>query len=136
MRILGLDVGVKRIGVALSDEGALLASPLTVFERRGMPEDAATIVGLAKKHEADTIVFGLPLELNGTEGLRARRVLKLRDAVAAVFDGELPLVDERFTTKEAERALIGADVRRDRRKQVVDKVAAALILQTYLESQR
>ncbi|MBU1241273.1 Holliday junction resolvase RuvX [Myxococcota bacterium] len=135
MRVLGLDVGVKRIGVALSDETGMVASPLTVYERKGMQADAQQIVQMASQNECVAIVFGLPLELNGKEGLRARRVLLLRDAVAALFGGELPLVDERFTTKEAERALIGADVRRDKRKQVVDKVAAALILQSYLESQ-
>ena len=133
MRVLGLDVGAKRIGVALSDESRMLASPHLVYERQGTDADVRNLVEMARTLGCTAIVFGLPLELNGTKGLRARRVDLLFQKVAAAFEGECHYVDERFSTSEAERVLIASDVRRQHRKRVVDKVAAALILQAYLD---
>ncbi len=133
-RVLGLDVGARRIGVALSDTAQLLASPLLVYERTGMEADAKALSSLAHEHGCTAILFGLPLELDGTQGLRARRVEKLKATLAQHFTGEILSYDERFSTCEAERVLIGGRVRREKRKRVVDKVAAALILQAYLDS--
>jgi putative Holliday junction resolvase len=135
MRVLGLDVGSKTIGVALSDETALVASPLLTLERRGTQADVEQVAKLAAEHGVTHLVVGLPLELDGTVGLRARRVQVLATALGAA-GFTLDTWDERFSTVAAERVLVEADLSRRRRKQVVDKVAAAYILQGWLDAQR
>ncbi|HET6611690.1 MAG TPA: Holliday junction resolvase RuvX [Kofleriaceae bacterium] len=134
-RALGLDVGAKTIGVALSDALGIAAHPVTTIARRGIAADATAIVALGREHAVTDIVFGLPLELSGRAGHRAQRVRKLRDQVAAIA-GDLAIHewDERFSTTAAERVLIAADLSRRRRKQVIDKQAAAYILQGWLDA--
>ena len=138
MRALGLDVGQKTIGVAITDEAGIAAHPLDVLERHGTARDVDTVCALARAHDARTIVVGIPYEPSGREGHRARRVRVLFDALRAALPAEVELheQDERFTTAEAERVLIAADLSRARRREVIDKQAAALILQTWLDRRR
>ncbi|MDR5694040.1 MAG: Holliday junction resolvase RuvX [Armatimonadota bacterium] len=136
MRILGLDVGTRRIGVALSDPLGISAQPLKVIEREGWDADLAKIRALVREWEVSCVVVGMPRSLNGSLGPQARMVeefvAKLRDAIGVPVD----TWDERLTTVAAERAMLEANVRRDRRRQRVDAVAAALLLQAYLDSAR
>lgn len=134
MRALGLDVGSKTIGLALTDEAGVAAHPLGVHERLGTDRDVSAIATVVQQHAVTDIVFGLPYELSGRVGFRARRVLELVDALRGGIAGvNFHEQDERFTTAEAERVLLEADLSRERRKQVIDQQAAALILQTWLD---
>jgi putative Holliday junction resolvase len=137
VRALGLDVGMKTIGVALSDELGLAAHPLSVIRRTGTAADVAAVVTLCRAHEIGAIVIGMPYELSGAIGPRARRVQVFVDAMRAALPAvECHLEDERFTTAAAERVLLAGDVSRARRKQVIDKQAAAVILQGWLDARR
>jgi putative holliday junction resolvase len=138
MRALGLDVGMKTIGVAVSDELGLAAHPVTTLARQGTVRDVARLVAMAAEREARAVVVGLPLELSGEEGRRVRRVRVLIDALRAALPPDIPIHewDERFSTAAVERFLIEADVSRQRRKQVIDKQAAAYILQGWLDAHR
>ena len=136
MRSLGLDVGTHRIGVALSDETGIIASPLT-FIKVGKEFTGALgeIEALVTTHRVTTVVIGLPLSLGGGDGgSSVRRARNLGELIEQAFHIQVDYWDERFTTLEAERLLVDADVRRKSRRQVVDKVAAALILQGYLDA--
>jgi putative holliday junction resolvase len=138
MRAIALDVGSKTIGIALTDEVRIAAHPLTVLSRLGHSGDARVIAALVAEHGVSDVVVGMPFELSGKRGHRARRV----DEFIAVLRAALPAPvavheqDERFTTAEAERVLISADVPRARRRGVIDRHAAALILQAWLDAQR
>jgi putative Holliday junction resolvase len=138
MRALGLDVGSKTIGVALTDEAEIAAHPLTVLQRVGNSGDTLAIVALCTEHAVTDVVVGMPYELSGRIGPRAKRVQDL----IAVLRAQLPTAlvlheqDERFTTAEAQRVLIAADVSRQKRKEVIDQQAAALILQGWLDAHR
>ena len=137
MRLLGLDVGDVLIGVAVSDPSATIAQGLSSIKRVNIKKDIETIKALAEQYEIGRIVVGLPKMMNGEIGIQAQKVLdfveKLRNMTT-----ETPIVlwDERLTTVSANRALIEGNMRREKRKQVVDKVAATLILQGYLDSKK
>jgi len=134
-RVLGLDIGTRRIGVALSDPGRVLASPLTLIE----PSDQATaiqaICHLVRQHEVGRIVVGMPYSLDGTVGQQARRVLDFVAALSQQAGVPVEAWDERLTTVIAERRIAEAHVRRGKRRGLVDAAAAAVILQGYLDSQ-
>src|SRR5690242_18031321 len=133
-RILALDYGTKRVGVALSDELGWTAQPLETFERRTIDRDLAHIAALVHEHAVAEVVLGFPLQLDGREG---PAVEAMRNFAAHLERGlPVPLVlwDERMTTKAAEDLLIAADVSRKKRKGAVDRVAAAILLQSYLAS--
>jgi putative holliday junction resolvase len=138
MRALGLDVGTKTIGVALTDEAAIAAHPLTVLPRRGNSDDARAIAALCTEHGVTDVVVGMPYELSGRIGHRARRVRELISAIREPLGTAVRVheQDERFTTAEAQRVLIEADVSRARRKDVIDQQAATLILQGWLDAHR
>src|SRR5688500_3878307 len=133
MRLLGLDVGDKTIGVALSDESATLATGLQTIRRTALQRDLRELAGLARDREVETVVVGLPRSLNGSEGPQARKVMAFVDALKAAVKVPVVTWDERFSTVAAEHALIEGGVSRQRRKGLVDKVAAVLILQNYLD---
>jgi putative Holliday junction resolvase len=133
MRLLGLDVGDKTIGVALSDESATLASGLHTIRRTGLKRDLRELAGLAQDREVGAVVVGLPRSLDGSEGPQARKVMAFVDALRRAVQVPVVTWDERFTTVAAENALIEGGVSRARRKGLVDKVAAVLILQNYLD---
>jgi putative Holliday junction resolvase len=136
-RVLGVDLGERRIGLALSDSSGTLASPLRTLEVTGDPDrDRLAIVSAARDAEAQVIVVGLPRSLSGRDGPAARRARAEASALAEVA-GEIrvELHDERFTTREADRALAAAGKRRRERRARVDAAAAAIILQSYLDAQ-
>lgn len=136
MRILAVDHGERRIGLALSDELGWTAAPLTVIERRSLAEDLARIVALVREHRVGKVVVGQPISLSGHEGPQARRAARFAARLAAALPAEVPveLYDERFTTFEAERRLAAAGRRADRGR--LDAVAAAVLLQHYLDERR
>jgi putative Holliday junction resolvase len=133
MRYLGLDVGDARIGVALSDETATLATGLDTIRRAGPRKDVQLLRELVLRHGVSEIVVGLPRRLDGELGPQAQKVLAFMDDLRPAV--KLPVVswDERFTSALARQALIEGDVSRRGRKAVVDKVSAILILQNYLD---
>ena len=134
MRVLALDLGSKRIGVAVSDLTGTIASPRTVLARsRSRRQDHERIAALVREEEADLVVVGLPISLSGAEGPAARAARTEAEALATLIAVPLETFDERLTTVTAERALADAGVRGPARRQVVDKVAAAVILQSFLD---
>ncbi|MBU1068035.1 Holliday junction resolvase RuvX [Myxococcota bacterium] len=136
MRWLGLDIGQKRIGVAVSDEAEMFAFPLTVIQRTSLGADVKAVLALIAEHGVAGVVVGEPLEMSGKVGAAVLRTRVFTDALRLQYGGELIFVDERFSTVEAERVLLSADTSRARRKQVVDKVAASVILQQHLERKK
>lgn len=138
MRALGLDVGTKTIGVAITDEANVAAHPLTVLERAGNARDSVQIAALVAAHGVTDVVIGIPYELSGRAGHRARRVRELAAALRARLGDAVSHheQDERFTTAEAERVLLEADLSRAKRRRVIDQQAAALILQAWLDASR
>ena len=133
-RILALDHGTKRIGVALSDELGWTAQPLETFERRTLKRDIAHIQDLVRTHDVGQVLLGLPLRLNGGEGPAVQAVHEFAARLGEALPVPLVTWDERMTTKAAEDLLIAADVSRKKRKGAVDRVAAAILLQSYLEA--
>ena len=132
-RYLGLDVGEKRIGVALSDETAVLASPLTTLTRTGARKDAAAVAELAGHHEVAAVVVGLPLNMDGTRGPQAEKVLSFVEALRRRLGVPVLPRDERLTTVEADERLREAGLDWRERKRVIDQTAAVVILQEYLD---
>ncbi|MGI8587426.1 MAG: Holliday junction resolvase RuvX [Chloroflexia bacterium] len=134
MRVLALDLGSKRIGVAVSDELRMVARPLTAILSRGRNADAAAIAGLVTEQAAGLVLVGLPLPLSGAHGPQAGKVRKFGDYLAAQLAVPVEYWDERFTTLEASRLLTRSGVRpRDQRDQI-DSAAAAVLLQSYLNA--
>jgi putative Holliday junction resolvase len=134
MRILGLDYGDRRIGVALSDAFGWTAQGLEIIERKREGDDFRRIGELVKQHEVEAIVVGLPKNMNGTIGPRGEICLAFAEELRQTLSMPVHLWDERLTTVAATRTLLEADVSRRKRKLVVDKLAAALLLQNYLDS--
>lgn len=134
VRVLGVDLGSKRIGVAVSDFTGTVASPLTVIQRsKSRRHDHDSIARLAREEEAEAIVVGLPLNMDGSHGPAARSAEREAHDIATVAGMPVHLQDERLTTVTAERALREANMRGEDRRGVVDKVAAAVLLQTWLD---
>jgi putative Holliday junction resolvase len=136
MRILGLDVGDARIGVALSDETETLATGLATLTRVGPRKDLRALAALAREHEVSEVVVGLPRTLLGAVGPQAEKVLAFVEELKRAVRVPVLSWDERFTTSIAERALIEGGVSRQKRKDKVDRLAAVLILQSYLDSRK
>ena len=136
MRVLGLDYGRVRIGVALSDPTGTIAQALEVIPHHGFAQVSARIRELVSAHQVDRIVVGLPRRLDGRERDEAAAVRSFARKLQSSVSMPVEFADERLSTVEAERVLISADARRARRRRVRDAVAAALILQTYLDRHR
>jgi len=136
MRIMGLDIGEKRIGVALSDPLGIIASALTVIERTTNEAAVKQIIDLARENEAERIVVGMPRSLDGSLGKQAQAVLSFIDLLKEYT--QLPVVawDERLSTVAAERTMLELGMKRDKRKKRRDSLAAAFILQGYLDRAR
>lgn len=134
LRRLGLDYGDRRIGVALSDELGWTAQALEVIGRTNPAADLARIAGLVREHDVQEVVVGLPKNMNGTIGPRGEICIAFAEKLRAQLDVSVVLWDERLSTVSAERTLIAADMSRKKRKQLVDKMAAAIILQHYLDA--
>ena len=136
IRILGLDVGDRRIGVALSDALGLTAQRLTVLERQGGSGDAEAVRALIERHAVDTVVMGLPLTMRGEQGPQAKKVEEFSEALKRRISVPIELVDERLTTVQGTRALQETHTSRRARKGMIDQVAAQLILQQFLDRRR
>jgi putative Holliday junction resolvase len=134
MRILGLDIGTKTIGVAVSDELSLTAQGLFTLKRKGIQSDIRELEKLIEEQSVERIVIGLPKNMNNTLGPSAKMVLSFIEELAKSVDLPVSTWDERLSTVAAEKVLLEADMSRKKRKQVIDKVAAQLILQGYLDS--
>ena len=132
-RLMGLDLGSKTIGVALSDVGRTIATPKLIIRRRKFKADAQDLRGLIEENGVGGLVIGLPLNMDGSEGPRCQSVRQFAANLLAEFDIAIAFWDERLTTVSAERALLEADMTRKRRSQVIDKMAAAIILQGALD---
>jgi putative holliday junction resolvase len=134
MRVLGLDLGSKRIGVAVSDRSGTIASPLLVLQRTGSTaEDHKRIARLVEEEEAERVVVGLPLSLDGSMGPAAKGAVAEAEALATVVNVPVETYDERLTTVTADNALREAKMRAEARRRVVDKIAAAVMLQAWLD---
>jgi len=142
MRKIGLDVGDKTIGVAVSDELLLTAQGITTIDRIGIRKDCGKIMDYIKEYNCGTVIVGLPLKLDGTDSPQTEKVREFTVMLgnklksSGMADIEIIFQDERLTTVMAERVLIEADVRRSKRKEVIDKQAAVIILQSYLDTIR
>ncbi len=136
MRYLSLDLGRKRIGMALSDETGLIATPLGVIQVRSPFQVFAEIVKRVAEYEAGKVVIGLPIQLNGKEGIEAERARTFAVELAKHLTIPIAFMDERLSSVAAERMLLDAGHNRDKRRANIDATAAALILQTYLDLER
>ena len=132
--VLGLDLGARRIGLALSDDAGKIAFPAGHLDRTGLERDLRALHELIEEKGVTRVAIGLPLHLDGRAGTGAEAARRFAEALAGVCERPVELVDERWTTVEAERALQDAPARRRRkRKEVIDSMAATLLLRTYLE---
>ena len=136
VRILALDVGEKRIGLAVSDPLGITAQGLEVLTRQDREADLAHILKVARMYRVQEIVVGLPRHMNGRPGKQAPEILALAQSLSEKLGVKVTPWEERLTSVEAERVLLKADVSRRRRRQVIDKLAAVLILQSYLDHKR
>ncbi len=134
MRILAIDHGVKRIGIALSDELKMIAQPLEFVPAEPFDDLVARLTDLVQEKEVEMILVGMPRNMNGTYGPAAIKVEEFVAALKSALPVPIKTWDERLTSAQANRILIAGNVRRDKRKQKVDKMAAAILLQSYLDS--
>ncbi len=135
-RIMGIDPGSARVGVALSDESGLIARPFDTVRRTGDRQAVKALRRIAVENDVTRIVVGLPLSMAGLEQTSSVEARRLAQALESATGLEVVVWDERLTTVQAERAMIEANVRRRRRREIVDRVAAAVMLQSYLDSAR
>ena len=136
MRVLGLDLGEKRIGVAVSDATGLIARGAGYIAHTDTAADIAAIIALMEEHKAERIVVGLPLSMDGKQRDQATAVLGFVSALKEKMSLPIETFDERLTTRYSERLLCAADVSRKKRKKIIDSLAATVILQDYLDAQR
>lgn len=137
MRVMGLDIGDKTIGVAVSDELEISANPISVIRRtQNLKKDIGEIRRIVEEYEVELIVAGMPLMLDGTVGIQAQKVEEFVDALRRRIRIPIVVSDERLSTAEVERMLIASDQSRAKRREVIDKLAAAVILQSYLDRHR
>lgn len=139
MKKIALDVGDKTIGVAVSDALNITAQGITTIERVGIRKDAGKVMDYIREYDCDTVVIGLPKKLDGTDSLQTEKVYEFKTMLenkmrsSGMAHVKIEFYDERLTTVMAEKVLIEADLRRNKRKQVIDKQAAVIILQGYLD---
>lgn len=139
MRKLGLDVGDKTIGVAVSDELDITAQGVTTIDRVGIRKDAGKVMDYVREYDCDTVVMGLPINLDGSDSVQTEKVREFRTMLenkmrsSGMADIKVEWQDERFTTVIAERVLMEANMKRKSRKEIVDKQAAIIILQSYMD---
>lgn len=137
MRYLGLDLGSKTIGLALSDQTGLIASSYSVLRHQDNPTDCLDeLLNIIRKEDVEILVLGYPKNMNNTIGPRAKITLEFKSVLEKASGLEVVLEDERLTTKVAESILIEGNTRRTKRKKVIDSLAATIILQSYLDKRR
>lgn len=134
MRHLCIDLGDVRIGLATSDSMGICATGLETYRRVDPDKDLAYIADIVKRENVGKVVIGLPVNMDGTSGERVEKARAFGDALKPLVSAEIAYQDERLSTVAGERMLIEAGMRRDKRKKVIDKIAATIILQTYLDS--
>ena len=134
MRHLCIDLGDVRIGLATSDSMGICATGLETYRRVDPDKDLAYIADIVKRENIGKVVIGLPVNMDGTRGERVEKARAFGDALKPLVSAEIAYQDERLSTVAGERMLIEAGMRRDKRKKVIDKIAATIILQTYLDS--
>lgn len=135
VRAMGLDIGDNTIGISISDELFFTAQGIETIRRKNLADDIKRLMFLQREYDVDIFVLGYPKNMNGTEGPRCQVVKNFMDTLKKYFPKtKFVLQDERLSTKEARRQLISADVSRKKRKKVIDKMAAVIILQSYLDS--
>nr|WP_278678277.1 Holliday junction resolvase RuvX [Clostridium paraputrificum] len=133
MRILGLDIGQKTIGVAISDPLGFTAQGITTIRRKKKEEDINEIINLCKEYAVETIVVGLPKNMNGSIGFAGEKIMEFTELLKDSVECKIELWDERLTTVAAHRAMLEADLSRGKRKKIVDKIAAKYILKVYID---
>ena len=133
MRYLGLDLGTKTLGVAISDRTGIIASFYDSFRYESEDELVLTIDNIVKKENIDIVVLGLPINMDGSLGFRAQETVSFKEKLESVLDKEIVLQDERLSTRVATDVLVKADMSRKKRKNVIDGVSAVVILQSYLD---
>lgn len=134
-RVMAVDWGERRVGIALSDEGKVIATPHSVLSRsRALEGDISKLADLVRKNDVELVVVGVPLNLDGSRGTAAEKVLEVVSLMQGSINTPVVIWDERLSTAEAEKALIGGDVSRKKRKTLIDRVAAAIFLQAFLDS--
>ena len=134
MRILGIDLGSKRIGLAVSDELQLTAQGIAVLHRKSLSKDLEYLKEVCRQYGVEEIVLGHPLLMDGTRGEAASEAEKFREKLVEYLELPVHLWDERMTTGSAEKTLLEADMSRQKRKEVIDKISAVFILESYLYS--
>jgi putative holliday junction resolvase len=134
MRVLGLDIGDRTIGVAISDPLGFTAQGITTIRRKKIEHDIEELLKICKEYNVDTIISGLPKNMNGTLGPQSEKVMGFCDILKDHIDVPIKYWDERLTTVAAHKIMLEADMSRSKRKKVVDKIAATYILQGYLDS--
>ena len=132
-RKMGIDYGDKRIGIALTDALCIISSPFEVYKNKGETDALNHIVELIKNYDVDEVAMGLPLNMDGSEGERALIHRAFGEKLASLSGVKVNFVDERLTSAEAEEILISSGVRREKRKELIDKISAQIILQTYID---
>jgi len=136
MRCLGMDLGTKTLGLALSDKMGLIASPYQTLRFQNHEELLEKIKKIVEEKEIGTFVLGYPKNMNNSLGFAVERTMQFKQVLENVFDIPIVLIDERLSTTEAENRLIETDMKRMKRKEVIDSYAAAIILDTYLKESR
>ena len=135
-RIVAFDIGDKRVGVAVTDPVGNMALPLETYWRKGFKTDAENLIELAKKQGAETIVCGLPVNFDGSESVQTVKTREFIEQLKALTEIPIETQDERFSTLQSRRLLLEADMRREKRKDVIDKIAASYILEDYLAKKK
>lgn len=136
MRILGLDFGTKRIGVAMSDELLLTAQGLDTIQRKDIKSDLALIKGIVDSNSVNEVIVGLPLNMNGTYSEKTREAVSFVDELGKAISVPIKTWDERLTSMQADRAMLEGDMSRAKRRKLSDRLAAQIILQSYLDSRK
>lgn len=136
VRKLALDIGTKNIGIAVSDPTNTLAQPLTTIERSTLEKEAQAIKALIEEYEITEVVAGLPVDLRGEHGVAAKNIEEYLQKLEKAIGVKIKRFDERLTTKIAEDMLKAAGLKKDKRKEIIDELAATIILQSYLEHEK
>lgn len=135
-RKMGIDYGDRRIGIAMTDALCIISSPFEVYQNKGETDALNHIVNLIKEYDVDEVAMGLPLNMDGTEGERALIHKDFGQKLSNLSGVKVEFVDERLTSAEAEEILISSGVRREKRKELIDKISAQIILQTHINNKR
>ena len=135
-RKMGIDYGDRRIGIAMTDALCIISSPFEVYQNKGVDDAVQHIAKLVTEYQVCEIAMGLPVNMDGTEGERALLHREIGEKIAAKTGVQVFYIDERLTSAEAEEILISSGVRREKRKELIDKISAQIILQTHIENKR